>query len=219
MTDDLIRWDWIGDHVDLFAQDLGDHIYMALLPSLFGLLVAVPVGLACARWPRFYPPVLATTSILYALPSLALFALLIDFTGLTATTVVIPLTIYSLSVLIRNVVDGLRSVPPSTVDAATAMGYSGLRRLLAVELPIALPVVMAGLRVATVSNISLVSIGSLIGVGGLGQLFIDGFQRDFPTPIIVGVVLTIALAVLADAVLVVAQRLLTPWYFAERGKR
>ena len=167
--------------------------------------------MACVRWPHVYPPVLATTSILYAMPSIALFVFLVSYTGLNRPTAIIPLTIYTLSVLVRNVVDGLRSVPESVRQAATAMGFTGLRRLLRVDLPIAVPVIIAGLRIATVSNISLVSVASLIGLGGLGQLFTDGFQRDFLTPIVVGVVLTVALAVLADLVLVLAQRLLTPW--------
>jgi osmoprotectant transport system permease protein len=208
---DWIRWDWIASHGDLFAQLLGEHVYLAIAPVLWGLAISLPLGLACVRWPRIYPPVLATTSILYALPSIALFVLLLDFTGLSPATAIIPLTIYTLSILVRNVVDGLRSVSESVRQSAVAMGFTGLRRLLQVDLPIAAPVIMAGLRVATVSNISLVSVASLIGIGGLGQLFIDGFQRDFPTPIVVGMVLTIVLAVAADAILVGAQRLLTPW--------
>jgi osmoprotectant transport system permease protein len=130
--------------------------------------------------------------------------------------VIVPLTIYTLAVLVPNVVDGLRTVPDHVRQAAVAMGFGGLRRLVQVELPIAVPVIMAGLRVATVANISLVSVGALIGIGGLGELFTDGFQRDFPTPIVVGIVLTIGLAVFCDAVLVAVQRLLTPWQRARR---
>ena len=211
MNDELFRWDWVKNNLDVIGQTLVSHLYMAIVPVVLGLLIALPLGLACVRWPRVYPPVLGTTSILYALPSLALFVLLIDFTGLTETTVIIPLTIYTLSVLVRNVVDGLRSVAEPVRLSAVAMGFTGARRLLQVDLPIAVPVIIAGLRVATVSNISLVSVGALIGVGGLGQFFTDGAQRSFPTPIIVGIVLTLALAVGADALLVLAQRLLTPW--------
>jgi osmoprotectant transport system permease protein len=208
---DWLRWDWIADHGDLFTELLGNHIYLAIIPILFGLLISVPLGVACVRWPRIYPPVLAATSVLYAVPSIALFVLLINYTGLNRSTVIIPLTIYTLSVLVRNVVDGLRSVDESVRQSAIAMGFTGLRRLLRVDLPIATPVIMAGLRVATVSNISMISISALIGISSLGDLFIDGFQRDFPTPIVAGMVLTIALAVAADALLVIAQRLLTPW--------
>ncbi|KWX00419.1 ABC transporter permease [Carbonactinospora thermoautotrophica] len=212
-----MRWDWVGSHLDLFAKLLAQHVYLSVTPVLYGLLISLPLGLACVRWPRIYPPVLAATSVLYALPSIALFVFLLDYTGLAPATAIIPLTVYTLSVLIRNVVDGLRSVPEPVRQAATAMGFGAARRLVQVELPIATPIVIAGLRVATVSNISLVSIGSLIGLGGLGQLFTDGFQRSFPTPIIVGIVLTIALAVLADGLLVLLQRLLTPWTRARRA--
>lgn len=205
------RWSWIGSHVDLLGELLAQHVYLALMPVLLGLAISLPLGLCCVRWPRIYPFVLAVTSTMYALPSLALFVVLIKYTGFSGWTVIIPLTIYTLAVLVRNVVDGLRSVPDHVRQAAVAMGFSPARRLIQVDLPVAVPVVFAGLRVATVANISLVSIGSLIGISGLGQLFVDGIQRNFPTPIVVGIVLTVALAVLADAVLVVLQRLLTPW--------
>jgi len=205
------RWSWIGSHADLLGQLLGQHVYLSLAPVLLGLAVALPLGLACVRWPGVYPAVLALTSTLYALPSLALFVVLIEYTGFSGWTVIIPLTVYTLAVLVRNVVDGLRAVPDHVRQAAVAMGFSATRRLLRVELPVAVPVVFAGLRVAAVANISLVSIGSLIGISGLGELFVDGIQRDFPTPIVVGIVLTVALAVAADGVLVLLQRALTPW--------
>jgi osmoprotectant transport system permease protein len=216
--EELVRWDWIASHGDLFRELLGEHIYLAIVPVVWGLVIALPLGLACVHWPRIYPPVLATTSILYALPSIALFVILLDFTGLQPRTVIIPLTVYTLSVLVPNVVDGLRSVPDHVRQAATAMGFSGPRRLVQVDLPIAVPVIMAGLRVATVANISLVSVGALVGIGGLGELFTDGFQRDFMTPIFVGIVLIILLAVTADAILVFLQWLLTPWARARRSE-
>jgi osmoprotectant transport system permease protein len=206
-----MRWDWIGDHTDLLGTLLSQHIFLSVVPIFWGVVIAIPLGVVCVRWPALYPTVLAMTSVLYALPSIALFVVLLDFTGLEPATAIIPLTIYTLSILVRNVVDGLRAVPAHVRDAATAMGFRGLRRLLQVELPIAVPAIMAGVRVATVSNISLVSIASLIGLGGLGQLLVDGFQRDFATPIVVGIVLTIMLAVAADGILVGAQRVLTPW--------
>jgi osmoprotectant transport system permease protein len=206
-----MRWDWVTHHGPLFLTLLGQHLVLALAPVGLGLAISLPLGLACVRWPRGYPPVLAVTSVLYALPSIAAFVFLIAFTGLTIATAIIPLTLYTLSILVRNVVDGLRSVPEPVRQAATAMGFSTARRLVQVELPIAVPVVMAGLRVTMVSSISLVSVASLIGLGGLGQLFTEGLQRDFPTEIICGVVLSIALALVADALLVLAQRLLTPW--------
>lgn len=208
-------WEWAFSHGELYWELLKEHLPLAIMPIVFGLIIALPLGIACVRWPRWYPPVLAVTSVLYALPSIALFAVLINFTGLAQATVVIPLTAYTLSVLVRNVVDGLRSVPESVRQSAEAMGFSPLRRLVLVELPIAAPLVIAGLRVATVSNISLVSVGSLIGLGGLGQLFTDGFQLHQTTRIVMGIVLTVILAVIADGILVVIQRVLTPW--ARRG--
>lgn len=206
-----MKWDWIPDHFGYLWSKLTEHSVLAFTPILFGLLIAIPLGMACVRWPRVYAPVLAVTSVLYAMPSIALFVFLVSYTGLNDPTAIIPLTIYTLSVLVRNVVDGLRGVPESVRQAATAMGFTGLRRLLRVDLPIAVPVIIAGLRIATVSSISLVSVASLIGLGGLGELFTDGFQREFLTPIVVGVFLTVLLAVLADLVLVGAQRFLTPW--------
>jgi osmoprotectant transport system permease protein len=209
-------WEWVGSHGPLLMDRLREHLPMSVLPVLFGLVISLPVGIACVRWPRLYPPVLAVTSVLYALPSIALFAILVNFTGLEPITAIIPLTLYTLSVLLRNVVDGLRAVPESVRQSAVAMGFSPLRRLVQVELPIAAPVVIAGTRVATVSNISLVSVGGLIGLGGLGQLFTDGFQLHQTTRIIMGIVLTVALAVVADGILVILQRILTPW--ARRGR-
>jgi osmoprotectant transport system permease protein len=204
-------WSWIPQNASMLAHLVGQHVYLALLPILFGTIIAIPVGVLCARWGWLYPPVLTLTSIIYALPSLALFVVLIDYTGLTDTTVIIPLTLFSLSILVPNVVDGLRSVPEPVRQAATAMGFGPLRRLVQVELPIAVPVVIAGLRIATVSNISLVSVGQLIGIGGLGYLFTDGEQRDFPTEIYTGIALIIILAFLLDSALLLLRRLLTPW--------
>ncbi|WP_283134084.1 ABC transporter permease [Rhizohabitans arisaemae] len=213
----LIRWDWIGRNADRIGGLLVDNVVMGLAPVAIGLVVALPVGLACARWRRLYQPTVGIINVIYSLPSLAVFVLLLNvFILATMPIVVVPLTFYALAVLIPAVVDGLGSVPDPVRQAATAMGFRPLRRLIQVELPIAVPVVIAGLRVATVSSISLVSVGALVGKGGLGHLFIDGWQRQFPTPIIVGIVLIVALAVLADGVLILAQRLLTPWARARR---
>ena len=188
-----------------------ESAYLGIVPALLGLVISVPLGIACVRWKWLYPPVLSGASVLYALPSLALFIVLIPYTGLTDTTVIIPLTLFSLCVLVPNVVDGLRSVPEDVRQAATAMGFGALRRLAQVELPIAVPVVIAGLRVAVVSSISLASVGQLIGVSSLGYLIIDGYQRDFVTEILIGGGLIIALALVCDVLLVLLRRILTPW--------
>ncbi|MDH2427693.1 ABC transporter permease subunit [Sphaerisporangium sp. TRM90804] len=213
----LVRWDWIGRNWPDIQGLLVDHVIMAILPVLLGLLVALPLGLASARWRVLYQPTVSLMNVVYSLPSLAVFIVLIPLTGLAnRATVIIPLTFYSLAVLIPAVVDGLGSVPAHVSQSAVAMGFGPMRRLIQVDLPIAVPVVLAGLRVATVSSISLVSVGALIGRGGLGYLFIDGWQRQFSTPILVGIVLVVVLAVLADGLLVLAQRLLTPWARARR---
>jgi len=202
---------WALSNASMLAHLTGQNAYLALVPVLIGLVISVPLGIVCVRWGWLYPPVLSLTSVLYALPALALFVVLIAYTGLTDTTVMIPLGVYSLAVLFPSVVDGLRSVPEPVRQAAIAMGFGTWQRLATVELPIATPVVIAGLRIAAVSSISLVSVGQLIGIGGLGYLFIDGEQRSFTTEIVTGIVLIIVLSLVTDFVLVLARRLLTPW--------
>jgi osmoprotectant transport system permease protein len=202
---------WVQQNAGLLAHLTWQNAYLALVPVLIALVIAVPLGIACVRWGWLYPPVLSITSVLYALPALALFVVLIAYTGLNDPTVEIPLTIYALSVIFPSVVDGLRSVPEPVRQAAVAMGFGTWRRLATVELPIATPVVIAGLRIACVASISLVSVGQLIGIGALGYLFIDGEQRSFTTEIVTGIVLIVVLAVVVDLVLVGARRLLTPW--------
>lgn len=208
----LVRWRWLGDHLGYLAGLTGDHALIALVPVLIGLLLAVPLGLLCTRFPRLYQPFAAVFNVVYALPSLAVFVVLIPYTGLaTAQTVMIPLTCYAVAVLLPTTVDGLRAVPESVRQAATALGYGPWRRLTAVELPSAVPYLIAGLRVAAVSSISLAAVGALIGRGGLGYLFVDGFQRTFPTPILAGIVLVALLALVTDLVLLTARRVLAPW--------
>ncbi|WP_433230609.1 ABC transporter permease [Actinomadura formosensis] len=206
-----IDWGWIGDHTDTLTEHALLHLRLALLPVLFGLLISLPLGVLCRRWGWLYPPALTIANVLYAIPSLALFMIFIQYTGLTPSTVMIPLTLYSLSVLVPNVVDGLASVSEPVRQAATAMGFGPLRRLMRVELPIAVPVVMAGTRVAAVSSISLVAVGQLIGQGGLGEDIIRGYQLQFQTQIVAATVLIILLALVTDTILVTVQRLLTPW--------
>ena len=191
---------------------IGLHLQEALLPVLFGLLIALPLALVCARFGWLYPPVLWVTTVLYAIPSLAFFVVLIDYTGATETTVMIPLTVYSLVLLVPAIVDGTRAVSPDTVAAATAMGFGSFRRFVQVELPIAVPAIMAGLRLAAVSSISLVSVGAIIGnQGALGNLLHDG-QIYHRNPLIVtSVVTTALLAIVVDGLLVLLQVLLTPW--------
>lgn len=211
-----MNWGWLDRNLDTVLDDLSEHIQIALISLLLGCLIAFPVGLIAYRWRAAYGPLLAITQVLYTVPSLALFVLLINAVGIGQTPVIIGLTIYSLVILVRNLVEGLRAVPPDVIDAATAMGFRKTRRLFAVELPIAIPAIVAGLRLACVSNISLVSVGALIGTGGLGQLFIHGFQIDNQIEIWTGIVVTIALALFLDLLIVGGGRLLTPWTRAVR---
>ena len=205
------NWDWVRNHVGYFWSLSLTHLYLALASVLLGLLVAVPLGVLAARRRSTYGPILAVTTILYSLPSLAVFALLVAVTGLTDNTVIIPLATYALAILVRSVTDGLDSVSDEVRLAATAMGYGPMRRLVTVELPAAVPVILAGLRVATVASISLVTVGALIGIGGLGQLFIDGENSDFLTEILAGVVLVAFWALVIDALLLASGRVLAPW--------
>src|SRR6476659_4161977 len=214
-----LYWPWVQDHTDEIRQALVEHIQLTVLAVLFGLAIAMPLALLSVRYRRLYGPVIAITGVLYTIPSLALFALLLPLTGLSRTTALVPLTAYTLLILVRNTVTGLDGVPPDVKEAAAGMGYSRSRQILRVDLPLALPAIIAGIRIATVTTIGLVTVTALIGQGGLGQLMYDGLQRDFRTPLTVGIVLSLALAVVADLLLVLAQRLATPWQRAGRRTR
>jgi osmoprotectant transport system permease protein len=205
---------YLTNNRDTILAALGQHIVLALLPVLIGFVVALPVGYLGVRFPWLYDPLVSTCGILYSIPSLALFVFLPVILGtkiLSPLNIIVALSIYTAALMTRTVADGLRSVDPLVAQSATAMGYRRLKRLVDVELPVALPVILAGLRAATVANISLVSVGALIGVGGLGQLFTRGFQLFYLEPIIVGIVLSVLLAAVADLAIVVVQRAITPW--------
>lgn len=208
----VANWSHPGEPDRGILPRLLQHMRLSYLSILLGLAVALPMGLACARWKRLYPPVLTGVNVLYAVPSIALFFLMLPYTGFSDWTAIVPLALYTLVILLPNVVDGLRQVPDHVRQAAVAMGFGQLRRLVQVEMPVAVPVIIAGLRVASVATISMVSVASLVGLGGLGQLILsDGFRRQFDAPIVVGIVLTVVLALVTDAALVILQRLLTPW--------
>lgn len=204
-------WQWLFDHRGWFWSLSRTHLYLALVSVLVGLALALPVGVLAVRMPRTSGPILALSTLLYSLPSLAVFAFLLSITGLTNNTVIIPLSVYAWAILVRSVADGLRAVPDEVRLSASAMGYGYLRRLAGVELPAALPVIVAGLRVATVASISLVTVGALIGIGGLGQLFTEGEAADYLTEVLAGVVLVVFWALLLDGLLVAGGRALTPW--------
>ena len=191
---------------------LGEQLKVSFGATAVGLVVSLPIGQICARWRLMYPPVLALVTVIYSIPSLALFVFLIDYTGLTDTTIFIPLALYSLCILVPGVVDGIRAVPPDVRIAADAMGFSPVRRYFQVELPIAAPTIMASVRVAAVSSLSLMSVGAVIGnLGGFGELFTTGLKFYNLRLLWLGLFTLFALGLLSEIVLRGVQLLLTPW--------
>lgn len=218
MIDELGRYFASPSNRELVAGQLLEHVYLALVPLVLGVLLALPLGRVAQRVRWLRAALQNAANVLYTMPSLALFVLLPGVLGtplLSPVNVVIALTAYTTALLLRPVAEALDSVPEQVTAAATAMGYRPGRRFLVVELPLAVPVLAAAVRVASVSNISLVSVGALVGIGGLGRLFTDGFQRDYVLQIVLGIVLTLLLALVVDLLLVAAARALTPWSRAE----
>jgi len=204
-----------GSYWSDYRQELTDatvqHVWITVVSVLLGLALAVPLALLARKSPTVESVVVGSTTIIYTIPSLALFSLLLPVTGLSATTVIIGLALYSLTILVRNVLAGLRAVPDEVVESARGVGYSNVALLTKVELPLALPVIMAGLRVATVSTVALVTVGSIVSNGGLGNLMLRAVNTQFKAQILAASLLCVALAVALDLVLVGVQRLLTPW--------
>ena len=209
--DPWIRWDWISSHIPVIRDDLIEHILLTVVAVGVGFLIAAPLGLLVWRRRILRGPIYSVTGILYTIPSLALFALLVPFSGLSILTAEIGLVSYTLLILIRNIVVGLDAIPPEVREAARGMGFRPAAELVRIDVPLAIPAAMAGVRIATVTTIGLVTITALIGKGGLGRLINDGLIRDFKTPLVVGTVLSIALAIVADVSLAGIQRLVTPW--------
>lgn len=209
--DPWIRWDWLGRHQDYILQALGEHVQLTLIAVVLGSLIAFPLALIAWRFGFTRGPILGIGGLFYTIPSLALFALLVPLTGLSTLTAEVGLVSYTILILVRNTVIGLESVPVDAREAAIGLGYTPLLRLLRVDLPLALPVIFAGLRIATVTTIGLVTVTAVIGEGGLGRLILEGLIRDFKSPLLVGSVLSVLLAIGADLILALFQRLLTPW--------
>ena len=207
----LVRWDWIAGHLDELAFRLGQHVELTAIAVGAGLVIAFGLSLFVLRSPRLEAPVTWITGTLYTIPSLALFALLVPITGLSVLTAEIGLVSYTLLILIRNIVRGIRGVPAEVREAALGMGYAPRQLLWRIEIPLALAVIIAGIRLATISTIGLVTVTALIGQGGFGFLILIGIQRFFSTELIAGAVLSVALAIGADGLLVLLQRRLTPW--------
>ena len=209
---------WALDHIGDILSRAAQHAWLAGLPLVLGLVIAVPLGWFAARRPGLRATVLTTTGLLYTIPSLALFILLPPLLGtkiLDPVNVIVAMTVYTVALLTRTVADGLSSVDASTRQAAIAMGYGSFARFRAVDLPLAVPVIAAGLRVAAVSNVSIVSVASLIGISQLGYFLTDGYARSFPTEVWVGIVACLLLALVFDLVIQVVSLVLTPWTRAE----
>jgi osmoprotectant transport system permease protein len=207
-------WQYFLDHRDEIWGWTQTTLWLATVPVVVGLALALPVGWVAYRYKWSYPPIVSGAGLLYTIPSLVLFVSLPGILGtkiLDAKNVAVALTVYTFALLVRIVADGLSSVAASTLDAASAMGYTSLQRLLRVQLPIAVPVIGAGLRVAAVSNVSLISVASAIGVTQLGNLFVEGFQQGKIPPTIVGLVIFVLMALIFDALILLGIRLLTPW--------
>lgn len=209
----FVDWGWIAEHLDDILARTVQHLGLAAMAVLVGFAISFALALAIRRLAWLDGPVTAVAGILYTVPSLALFAALVPVTGLSILTAEIPLVIYTLLILVRNTVAGFRAVPAEVLEAADAMGFSPVRRLRAIELPLAIPLIIGGLRVASVSTIGLVMIASLIGdnFGGLGFFIKDGIQTFFPTKVYVGAVMSLGLAFAADGLFVALERLITPW--------
>jgi osmoprotectant transport system permease protein len=207
-----LSWSYVRDNSDAILAATKQHVTLTLVSVALGLLLAVPLALLARRFRWLETPLLGLTGVIYTIPSLALFALLAPLTGLTATTVVIGLTGYTLLVLVRNVLAGLAGVPEDVVEAARGMGLGPVRLFLRVQLPLALPTILAGVRVATVSTVALVTVGVVVSNGGLGQLIFEGFNNNlYRAQILTASLLCVLLAAVADVLLLGLERLLTPW--------
>jgi osmoprotectant transport system permease protein len=207
-------WNYFRNNQSDVLHWLWNNAWLAGVPLVVGFLLALPIGYLASRYRWIYPPTVTATGLLYTIPSLALFILLpgvLHTKILNPLNVAVALTIYTLALLVRVVADALHAVPEEARNTATAMGYTPGQRLLGVELPLAVPVIAAGLRVAAVSNVSLVSVAAIIGVPQLGQLFTAGFQTFSNAPILLGLILVILLAFAFDAVILLIARALTPW--------
>jgi len=207
----FILWSWVRGHVGLIVSLLLQHMLLTGLAVGIGFVISFALAILAVRYRRAYSPITWVTGILYTIPSIALFGFLVPLTGYTILSAEIGLVSYTLLILIRNIVAGVDGVPPEVREAAVAMGFRPIRLLLQIELPIALPTIVAGLRIATVTTIGLVTITSLITYGGLGRLILDGLQGFFPTKVVIGSVLSILLAAVVDAIFVLLGRKLTPW--------
>ncbi|MCW2843785.1 MAG: transporter permease, partial [Nocardioides sp.] len=211
LTNDWICGQYLHDRQSELVDATTQHIWITVVSVLVSVAIAFPLALTARRFPRLESTIIAVSTGIYTIPSLALFPLLVPFTGLTPTTVVIGLALYALTILVRAILEGLGAVPADVRESATGLGYGASKLLFLIELPLALPVIMAGLRVATVSTVALTTVGSLVAYGGLGNLIKDGVNTNFRAELLAAAVLCVLLAMVLDVLIVIAQRLLTPW--------
>jgi osmoprotectant transport system permease protein len=207
----LVDWGWVFGHLDVIGLRLVEHIWLTVLAVGIGFLISFALSIWIARQRRVYAPVTAVSGLIYTIPSLALFAALIPITGLSTVTVEIALVGYTLLILVRNIVAGLDGVAPEIRESAEGMGYTSWQQLWRIELPLAIPVIVAGLRIATVSTIGLMTVAAIIGQGGLGVFILEGLNSFFPTKVYVGAVLSVMLAFAADLLFLRIQGRITPW--------
>lgn len=211
LTNEWVCLQYLQDRRSEIVDATVQHLWITIAAVVIGVLAAFPLALGARRFPRLESTILGVSTGIYTIPSLALFPLLVPFTGLTATTVVTGLVLYALTILVRSILEGLHAVPADVRESATGLGYGASRLLFKVELPLAIPVIMAGLRVATVSTVALTTVGALVSYGGLGNLIEDGVQTNFRAELFTAAVLCVVLAVALDIVIVLLERLLTPW--------
>jgi osmoprotectant transport system permease protein len=213
----LLRWDYVVTQRSSILAAVIEHLQLTVVTVVLGLSIAAMLAAVALRWRHLRPSISATTAALYTIPSVAFFGLLVPSTGLTRATALIPLVAYTLVVLVNAIIDGLDQVPPEVDDAALAMGLTPLRRILTVRVPLALPVIISGVRVASVTTVGLVTLAAIVGQGGLGRLILDGLRRAFWTPLTIGAVLSIILALTLDALFVLLERRIAPWVRRRKG--
>lgn len=206
--------DWVLDNGDLILSLTLDHLRLSVIPIVIGVLIAIPLGWLAHRFAWSQSLLLGAVGVLYTIPSLALFMLIPPLVGisvLSEANVIIALSVYAVAVMVRTASDAFASIEPAALRAATAVGYAEWGRFFSVELPLAGPVLLAGVRVVAVSTVSMVTVGVLVGVQSLGYFFTDGFQRRIIAEVATGVVMTVVIAVLLDTLLVVLGRIVMPW--------
>lgn len=206
-----MRWDWIWSHTDDIWERTVQHFTLTVVAVGVGFVIAFVLAMISLRWRWTYAPITWFTGIMYTIPSIALFSLLLPFTGLGSTTALVALTSYTLLILVRNIVAGVDAVPEAARDAAIGMGLTSWQRLIRVDLPLAVPTIVAGMRIASVTVIGLVTVAAMVGSGGYGVFILDGLRREFPTPVLLGGTLSVLMALVFDVVFVAIGRMLTPW--------